>query len=160
MRAQIKMGETIAILIVFFFLMVFGFSFYVRIQQTTFGRQGREQVDLRTIQIAQKASFLPELQCSFRNVQVDNCVDIIKLEIFSRLLSDTEGEFYSYYYSIFGYSDVHIEKIYPPGRTYNLYSKVPPDKLQYNLSTKVPISLYNATSKLYSFGLLYVNVYG
>jgi len=152
------MGETIAILIIFFFLVIFGFGFYVRVQQSGFQRQKLEGTNLRAIQVAQKASFLPELQCSFKNVQVDDCIDLIKLDAFGRSLSNSDGSFYQYYSTVFGKSDIRVQMVYPPGPTYIVYT-TEVTKPENNLSTFVPVALYNATSKSYSFGILSVNTY-
>lgn len=153
------MGETIAILVIFFFLIIFGFSFYVRLQGTTIATMEKENADLKSIQIAQKASFLPELQCSSKNVQTDNCFDLIKIYAFSKLLNNTEADFYHYYYDVFGYTNISIKKVYPPGKEYNLYLPNVTGRGAYKLY-RVPVSLYNATSRTYSFGVLSVRYYG
>lgn len=157
MKSQIKMGETIAILIIFFFLVVFGFSFYVQMQKVSFGKQQRETTGLKAIQIAQQASFMPELQCSFRNVQQDDCIDLLKLDVFSRLVNSSD-EFYSYYTALFGLSNVSVHQVYPVKKSFSLFSLN--SSIETYLVTRVPVSLYNATSKTYSFALLEVKTFG
>jgi hypothetical protein len=159
MRAQIKMAETIAILVIFFFLVVFGFAFYVRIQGSSFIRQNDENSDLKSIQIAQKASFLPELQCSFKNVQKDNCFDLLKVDSFSVMLNKTEGDVYQHYYDVFGMSEIRIAKLYPADKEYVLYRPNLTGLEAYKMH-RVPVSLYDATAKMYYFGLLTVKYYG
>ena len=156
-KSQIKMGETIAILVIFFFLLVFGFSFYVRMQKQSFKRLEQKQLDLKAVQIAQKASFFPELQCSFKNVMQDNCFDLLKMEAFNSTMGNEDIK--ADYYDDFEYSDIRATKIYPPPiKTYPLYENSLAGS-SINLSTRVPISLYNATSKQYYFGMLEVFTY-
>jgi hypothetical protein len=157
-RAQIKMGETLAILIIFFFLVVFGFSFYVRVQGTSFDRQREESADLRAIQIAQKTSFLTELQCTSRNIPEDNCYDLLKLGAFSYRLNHS-AEFYDHYYNLFGVSEIFVDSLYPEKKSYVLYVNKP-DSFEHFLVTRIPISLYNATANRHVFGLLTVMTYG
>lgn len=156
-KSQLKMGETIAIMIIFFFLLVFGFSFYSRFQMVSFQAQHRKNLDLRSIQVVQRASFLPELQCSFKNIQVDNCFDILKIQEFDRLLASNPS-IKADYFDMFESSDIKIRQIYPAGPTYTLYSN-PLGNFSFNLSTHVPVSLYNATSKQYGFGVIDINLY-
>jgi len=151
------MGETIAIMVVFFFLVVFGFSFYTRVQTSSFQQQYRRNIDLNAIQTVQKVSFLPELQCSFRNVQVDNCLDILKVERFYRELIN-HNDMLNYYYDLFGFSNITIKQIYPEGPTYYVYTK-PLENASFSISTYVPVSLYNATSREYYIGIMEVRVY-
>ena len=77
-KAQIQMGESVAILFIFFILVVFGFVFYMNVMRGSAKVQMEENIQLKAIGIAQKASFLPELQCSEENVRVENCIDLLK----------------------------------------------------------------------------------
>jgi hypothetical protein len=156
-KAQIKMGETIAIMIIFFFLLVFGFSFYSRFQMVSFQAQHRKNLDLRSIQVIQRASFLPELQCSFKNIQVDNCFDILKIQEFDKLLENNPS-IKADYFDMFEFSDIRVRHIFPSGPTHMLYSN-PLDNFSFNLSAHVPVSIYNATSKQYGFGVMDINLY-
>ena len=63
-KSQIKMGETLAVLIIFFFLLMFGYSFYAGIQQRNFIQELAQVESLRAIQLAQRVYYLPEIQCS------------------------------------------------------------------------------------------------
>jgi len=154
-KAQIQMGESIAILFIFFILIIFGFVFYMNIMKGSAKVEIEENIQLKAISIAQKASFLPELQCSEENVRIENCIDILKLDITSSLLEDNN----IYYYDIFESSNIYIEEIFPPtNRIWPLYNYTVTD-YKNKLSTFIPISLFNATSKKYDFGILVVEVY-
>ncbi len=63
-----------------------------------------------------------------------------------------------YYYDIFEYSKLYVKEIFPETRDWLLYYN---GLLDYkdNISTFIPISLFNAISREYSFGILAVEVY-
>lgn len=60
-KAQLKMFETIAVLVVFFFLIVFGVSFYFVMQRSSYNKQVERNMQITAIDIAQKISDIPEL---------------------------------------------------------------------------------------------------
>ncbi len=155
-KAQIKMGETMAILVIFFFLLVIGMSFYVKVQKFSIGRQVEGAKEMEAIQIAQKASFMPELQCSFKNIPIDNCYDISKILFFRQSLDDQRR--FLEYTDVFGNSEIWVEELYPtPGNVESIFDNPLPGYVQARL-TRVPISLYNPRTRDYSFGILYINI--
>lgn len=154
-RAQIQMGESIAIMFIFFILVIFGFVFYANIVKTSTKLDIEENIQLKAISIAQKASFLPELQCSEENVRIENCIDILKLGAASYLLKENN----IYYYDIFESSKIWVEEVFPEsGKTWPLYNNTLTD-YRNKISTFIPMSLLNVTSKKFNFGILVVEVY-
>ncbi len=158
-KSQIQMGESVAILFVFFILLIFGFVFYMNVMRSSSRAEGEENLQLKAIGIAQRASFLPELQCSEENVRVENCIDLYKLEAVSGMIDQNRV----YYYDIFESSVIRVEKIFPdPTGNWNLYIyKDPIEESDYEnkLSTFIPVSLYDPDDKSYGFGILVVEVY-
>jgi len=157
------MGETIAILIVFFFMVVFGLSFYVRIQQSQVEYSIEEQAQLKSIEIAQKTMFLPELQCSSKNVIIENCFDILKMEKFNELMDSERNQTY---FDTFEFSKIEVKEIYPDeiiSEKWTLYNreKILKDKPTWKTksTTQVPISLYDPIEKKYYIGILTIEVY-
>ena len=149
------MFETIAILIIFFFMVMFGFIFYARIQESAYTTEEKEVITLNTINIAEETSFLPEIQCSSENVPVDDCVDILKLERFREVAANNS----EYYYYIFGNSNITIQEIYPdPTASWELYNK-PKEGWKSYSSIQIPTSIYNPLEHKYYFGVIYVNTY-
>lgn len=158
-KAQIKMAETMAIMIVFFFLLVFGFSFYAKIQNHYFAKEMDKQLKLKALQITQKASYLPELQCSIQNIQYDNCFDVQKAEIFYKLTHGDDGQtpnvgLIADYYEIFGFSTLYIEEVYPENKTIYVYNQSLDDGDI--LTSMVPVSLYDGRDNKYSIGVMYI----
>ncbi len=148
------MGESVAILFIFFILVVFGFVFYMNVMKSSTKVEMEENIQLKAIGIAQKASFLPELQCSEENVRVEDCIDVLKLEAASSLLENNN----IYYYDVFEFSKIWVEEIFPGTQEWPLYDNTLPD-YKNRLSTFIPISLFNPVSKKYDFGILTVEVY-
>ena len=156
-KSQIQMGESVAILFIFFILMIFGFVFYMNILKGSAKVEIEENIQLKAIGIAQKASFLPELQCSDENVRKEDCIDLLRLDAASNLIQQN----HIYYFDIFEFSNIRVEKIWPPPtNTWQLYNNTP-SNFSNRLSTFIPISLLNVTNDIpeYYFGTLIVDVY-
>ena len=160
-KAQIKMFETIAVLLIFFVLIAFGFIFYVRVYGGSIQETGEEYFELKAIQIAQLVSFLPELQCTSptsMNIVDDNCFDLLKVKALSEIIKDDQKLRNEYYYDLFGSSKISIEQIYPSEMKWDIYDKSPTNKESMS-SIKIPISLYNASSNKNNFGVLNIDIY-
>lgn len=151
-KAQIQIGETIAVLFVFFILIAVGFMFYIKIIKGNLESEKEELSELRSIGIAQKVMFLPELQCSEDNVVTDNCIDLLKLEYAKNVMRDNAV----YYYDLLEFSEVNVSQLYPYDssmQNINVYSRQTGD-FKNKFVTNVPISLYNPITKQHSFGML------
>ncbi len=148
-KSQIQIGETIAVLFVFFILVVIGFMFYAKVFKGNLETEKDELSQARSVGIAQRIMFLPELQCSEDNVIIDNCIDILKLESAQKLMLDNS----LYYYDLLEFSDVDIVQIYPKEISWNIYSRTTED-VKNRFVTNVPISLYNSTTRRFTFGIL------
>lgn len=148
-RAQIQIGETIAVLFVFFILIVIGFIFYVKVIKSNIELETEELSQLRSVGISQKIMFLPEVQCSEDNIVIDNCIDILKLNSAQSIMKENE----IYYYDLLEFSDVSISEIYPDGAKWNLYSRKI-ENFRSKFVTNVPISLYDPATRKHGFGIL------
>ena len=147
-KSQIHMMETIAILLIFFVLVIMGFIFFMRtVSVSQEGKVTKDQ-ELQSIRVSQAVSFLPELQCSSKNIIDENCFDKYKLDAF---IDD------NFYYPFFYFSNITINEIYPnTGNTWTLYAN-PLNGTSYK--TTIPILLRNVTERTDSFGLLIVEYY-
>ena len=67
-KGQVKMGETIAILFIFFVLIIFGLVFYFQWQKSSFEGQKLEVFSDESISRSLVVSFLPELVCSKKGI--------------------------------------------------------------------------------------------
>ena len=105
------MTETIAVLFIFFVLLLFGMIFYYRYQSTAIQEQKEELLAERAMSTTLRVLFLPELMCTqFTAEPVDNCIDGLKL----RQL-EGEGVIQShredYYFELFSYATITIYEV-------------------------------------------------
>ena len=159
-KAQIKMFESMAVLVVFFFMIVFGITFYFKLQETSLQREFLRNTQLQSIQIAQKSMFLPELDCSFVGVQKENCFDYEKIRQFAKMLEQGQSgteQARLYYFDVFGYSNITVYKVYPSSEKIMLYSK--PSNKESRKVTQVPLLILDSKTNTYSFGYLEVMVF-
>ena len=150
-KSQIQIGETIAVLFVFFILIIVGFMFYVKVIKGNIELEKDELSQLMSIGIAQRVMFLPEVQCSEDNIIIDNCIDILKLDAAQKLMKENEV----YYYDLLEFSDVSVLQIYPTEAKWGIYSRKTED-FRNKFLTNVPISLYDPTARKHGFGVLSV----
>ena len=148
-KSQIQIGETIAVLFVFFILIAIGLIFYVKVIQGNLEQEKDELSQLKSVGITQRVMFLPELQCSEDNIIIDNCIDVLKLESATDIMRTNE----LYYYDLLEFSEINITEIYPEDSKWNIYSRKTED-FNNKFVTNVPMSLYDPTTRKYTFGVL------
>lgn len=156
------MFESIAVLIIFFFLLSFGFTFYGKMQGISNMKKITKAQEIDTVNLAIKASNLPELQCSMKNVPEPNCYDELKLEAFQKITEDVKGNVFmtDHYYQLFDYSTIELNVIYPSPDSILLYNRT--REVEGGGGRKVtflPISLHNPIDKTYKFAYLRVTYY-
>jgi len=93
-KAQIKMGENIAVLLVFTVLLVLGIVFYVQYKRGAIKDELREQRIKTGIEIAQRIAYLPEVQCSEDGIQRENCYDKAKILGASKVMKENQNFYY------------------------------------------------------------------
>lgn len=162
-NAQIKMMETISVLLVFLILLTFVIIFYVSISTSTSGSANEESANLKAIEIAQLTSFMPEFQCSFKNIIDENCFDVLKMAAFiDYTQTDPSGmtALGTGYFDLFEYSKITVTEVYPDtGQEWVVYDR-DPGTLEFDRKISfIPISLYKANENSYSFGMLNITVY-
>ncbi len=157
-RGQIKLFESIAVLVVFAFLLVFGVNFYFTMQRTSVEREVARQQQLRVFSLAQKAAFLPELDCAIAGIQQEACIDVSKLRSFADVLASPDAV--QLYFPVFGWSTVTVTQIYPPKQIFRmaLYTNELEQQTSANRA-QIPILIYNATTQAYGFGVIEVTAF-
>ena len=151
------MFETIAILVIFFILVVFGFMFYTRVQKGTFQAEAEEKIILKSVDLSETIFFLPELQCIGTH-DID-CIDVLKLNT----AKDIIGSNALYYFNILGYSHVYVKEIYSGMveddlQEFDLYDFSRKED-RGKISTQFPISIHDPRTDKYSFGVLFIDIY-
>jgi len=157
MKAQIKMFETIGVLIVFFFLLITGSVFYFRAQSSALEKERFLAGEKYAFQIVLKSLYMPELDCSFLVTQKDNCIDKIKLELLSKLMEENE-DVKNDYFSEFGFATITVNEVWPTPSYWLLYENKPDEEYD-ELATQSPILLYDPWQDTYTFGVMEVRVY-
>lgn len=156
-KAQVKMFETVAVMLVFFFLLGFGLAFYFMFA----GMQDKIAADrifeARAMQAAQKISTIPELDCTLSGRSDENCFDLLKLISFREHLEDEMIE--QDYFEVFGYADISIKVIYPEEKEYSLYSKLPVEDTVDSKFIQYYVMVYHPIIKNFGFGILQIRYY-
>lgn len=168
-RAQIKMFETIAVLIIFFILLAAGFGFYSNFERYSIQNEQLREESKNAIELAQRAALVPEFICS-REVIIDNCFDLYKIQAFSEVLNQSSTSERMYYFYIFGMSNITIT-VYPlrdynrssyelrsEGERFTLYQNIP-DQFTSKSVLFYPIIVYEPIYSINHFGVLQVEVY-
>jgi len=155
-KGQIKMFETLGVLVVFFFLLAVGFAFYFQAQKSSIMRSAEVGYEQQAFNTALKAMYLPELDCSFLSAHRENCVDLMKAREFAKLKHNASA--LQFYYEEFGDAKIVLREVYPGFESIVLYDNPPPE-LSQQIVIKSPILIYDALTDTYKFGLLEVLKY-
>ncbi len=159
-RGQLQTSETIAVLFIFFVLVLFGIIFYYKYQQVAIRERGEELLSLRAMDTTLKVLFLPELMCSKGEAEPeDNCVDLLKVRHANETMQEHLED---YYFNLFSYSTVSIHQLYPDERVYLIYNKPKPSFTRKE-STYFVVSIRDDTQSIsnpaYGFGYVQVEAY-
>jgi len=156
-KAQIQMFETVGVLVVFFFLLVAGAVFYFNIQKSSMQKELVQQAQLRSLQSAQRAVFLPELDCSFARVTRDNCFDRFKIAALHEIIANDDHTRQVYTRS-FGYANISVTEVFPGSGTTVIYD-YPPEEYRGILKSQLPVLLYDPVTWDAAFGIMEVTTY-
>lgn len=157
-KAQMQMGENVAILFIFFILLVVSIVFYARVAETKVGMKQEEAFATKAIEIAQRVSYLAETQCSKDNIIESNCYDLHKLMALSQINGLASNR--AHYYSRFRYANISINEVFPGDSHINLYN-FPPEEYLEKSSIQVPISICDFTKRpaKCSFSVMTVDIF-
>ncbi len=115
------MTETVAVIFIFFILVLFGIVFYSKFQQSSIKAEDEKLRAARAMDTTQKALFLPELMCSNGDAEPeDNCFDMMKLRHVNKTFKDNLAQ---YYFDLFSYARIEVQQVYPEKMTYLLYDQ-------------------------------------
>ena len=164
-KAQVKMFETIAVLIIFFFLMAIGLVFYYNYQTSSLQSEKEKLAQLYAFQIATKTFSMPELDCSVVGLRLANCFDKIKIKEFRNMLNEDDARLF--YFKEFGFATIKIQEIYPNNEEFILYN-ITPKSFKSKYPSFSPMILFNSLNGegcmnlvkgTCSFGIIEVSYY-
>lgn len=154
---QIQMGESILVLILFLFLLVFGVVVYAKFQSLSMKKEVTERQDLLGEAVARKIRLLPELQCTIDGTVQFDCYDVMKLKAFAATAADARYKFY-YDAVVFKGAKVEISSVFPVEETFSLYGVEDPTAVAAT-PYRAPVLLYDPLTETKSFGYLTIEVY-
>jgi len=150
-RAQIKIFESIGVLVIFAFLLVFGVNLYFTLAKTGIQRDYERALALHVFTMAQKAAFMPELECQITGISQAACIDLDKANAFSTLIAQDKTN----YIAVFGWSTLTLKRIFPPSQPIVLYENKLPGATRIR-PERLPMQFYNPVTGTYEFGELEV----
>jgi len=153
MRGQMKIGESMVILVIFFFLLVFGLVYYIKFTIEGLDKKAEERAQLIAIQSVQKIQFLPELQCTNEGTVKYNCMDVMKLDTFNRIPDEKTA----IYETLFPNTHISVRQVYPSPANWDIYGSEKALSSRYYFP--VPVALFNATNEQYNMGYVEIRVY-
>lgn len=170
-KGQLQIGESIAVLLVFFMFLVFGLIFFAKFQQSDIVERSEKVSETLAVAISQKISTMPELRCSEEKSLEVNCFDLQNIIIFSEVLpgfmEENKAHTKEYFWDSYQYSSIqlillnHFDKTY--AEPYILYSDVPNFTRFDQKVTLMPIIVRNVSVTNprgeYYFGILNITTY-
>ncbi len=154
-KAQIKMMESVAILGIFFIILVIVLVFYAQYSKRSIEVSTEQQFSGSAIKVVQTLSYLPELQCAIEETIEFNCFDLYKMKGFG-VVSPSEQD---YYFNLFGFSSIVVRQIMPPAAPVVLYNNTPPNASR-SLPSRVPVTIFDSiNNRQYYLGYLEVTSY-
>jgi hypothetical protein len=156
-KSQIKTTETTIVLIVFMFLLAFGLIYFGRIYYGHLMGKRAESEELHAKNLMLQMQFLSEFQCTKEESSESDCLDILKLLEFSKLYEQNKN----YYSSHFQRVKIDAHQVFPEIIGHSGWNIVSADREGATGGEKfhIPITLYNSTHDIYTFGYLDIEVF-
>ncbi len=99
-KSQIKMTETIGILVIFFILLLFGIIFYAQYQKSSIKKQETLFLEKQAVASSLKTIFLQEIRCE-ETETTGTCIDLYKLDALKKKILQKGSDFENYYSNVF-----------------------------------------------------------
>jgi len=160
MKAQIQLGENVAVVAIVIIILVIGITFWSRLQQSDTSGITRDQEARSIIEIGKSLSELPELKCYQTESDSDvNCFDYYKLLSMNQTIHDNANAS-KYYLDYFGNSKVTFQLLYPwPETNITVYDYNSSNMTTLRVSIPVVIEKDLGNNAVKGFGLLLVEGY-
>lgn len=154
------MFESIAVLVIFMFLISIGLKFYTNTKLVAIREAEEKLTEVDTVKSSMILSNLPEISCSFQGISEVACLDFYKVTSWNALMEDelTNINFIDYYIPLLGRSEIFVEVIYPEAdaRTWVIYNASLSTSYDY---LRVPVILHDTVSKKNKLGVLHIKTY-
>ena len=154
-KSQVQMLETIAVLAVFLILIMVVYVFYFGMFKQGIKVEEGELEQLNAIKVAQRASSIPELQCSKNSIAIENCIDLLKLQSISSIINGNK----EYYFDKLSFSRISVNEIYPEVKSLSVIYNNPLEDYSSKIVTNIPITLFDPIVNKNKFGVMIVETY-
>lgn len=155
-KGQIQSGETITVIVIVSILLLIGLVFLGSFQSESQEADISVERELDEISRSIRLSQMAEFSCPERIARnMDNCVDVHKALAFKSLAQ--ESDYRDFLLDKFGAVNISLSMVYPDNKSIELYS-FEPEVISRQVTTFVPIVVYNFTDNSKGFGLLEVNI--
>ena len=169
-KSQLKLSETVSILVVFFILIFVAFVIYTNQKASSIDAKIEEQNVMRSVEVATLAFMLPEVVCSESQcIGCSGALDMLKLDAVSNFSGATSKIIFKnpLYFQLFGYATIKVDIVYPQGNdlsnlvTHNwtLYNRTAPGIRNVIQPTYIPINVFNPFDNQCYFGVMEVATY-
>lgn len=155
-KSQVQMLETIAVLAVFLILIMVVYVFYFGMFKQGIKVEESELIQLNAIKVAQRASSIPELQCSKNSITIENCIDLLKLQSIYSIINENQ----EYYFDKFSFSRIGVNEIYPEVKSLAVVYNNPLEDYSSLIVTNIPITLFDPIENKNKFGIMVVEIFG
>ncbi len=150
------MMETIAVLAVFFILIIIFYVFYSNAAVDVDKEKDRMR-QLEAVKIMQQVSSLVEIQCSERGIVKDGCIDLLKINRASEAMQKEENR--EFYFDKFGFSRMTIRQIYPEAKDIAIIYDNSLQDHSFKDMANIPVSLFDPMEDRYYFGAITVEMF-
>lgn len=111
-KSQIKMTETIGILVIFFILLLFGLVFYAQYQKSSILKQEARFLEKRAVASSLKTIFLQEIRCE-ESETTGTCIDLYKFDILAGKI-ENDANYTTYYSNVFYGMNISVRNLVSP----------------------------------------------
>ena len=172
-KAQLKMMESMMVIVIFMFLLGIGIIFYARVQSSLVKTQIVLKEETRAVMITQEIAFLPELSCTDTKVETSTCIDLYKALALGAVIADSADLGAKRYYGQkLQNANITFRRVYPVNTTWEVISEPDPadiDEARERLmqryrgiipaeTAELPVSLKDATKPYYEYELWLIRV--
>lgn len=148
-KGQLRLFESIAVLLVLFFLFAFGMQYYGAYQHSQLERMGQQFSQIDSIKISTKVIGSPYLVCSDLNIRSGLCVDLYKMRALKEF-DDVELEL--------GMTTITIVKTYPIEERVVVYNRTP-TSYRNKITSHFPVIINDPFDFKNAFGFILIEIY-
>lgn len=155
-KGQVQSGETITVLIIVSILLLIGLVFLSSFRGESISADISVEREIDDVSRSIRYSQMSEFSCPERVSRgIDNCVDVDKVLAFMNEADNESNR--DFLLDKFGSVRISLTNVYPRNNSFEIYS-FEPDSISSEITTFVPVVVYNFSDESKGFGFLEVNI--